>query len=173
MRRALAVVIAGVTLVVALAPSVYAASFSMTTPSVSGWNLGSTGSNTISGGSMTVGSLLSAGTVTVQADKSRMSEYNAGAYVSGGKTLGAALHVTAGTASTTGIGCSGPGSNVTVSTSAQTLATSAVGIACTYTWPLTLSQTTAITDPAVKPGRTYHIVLTYTLSGGLKPSHRP
>jgi hypothetical protein len=144
-----------------------AANFSMNTPTVSGWSLSSSGTNTISGGTMSVSSLLSAGTVTVQSDKSRMSEYNSGAYVSGGKTLGAALHVIAGTPTTTGIGCSGPGQNVAVSTSAQTLTTSTVGVACTYTWPLTLSQTTAITDPTLKPGRTYHIILTYTLSGGL------
>jgi hypothetical protein len=134
---------------------------------ISGWSLNSTGSNTISGGTLTISALLSSYTVTVQADKSRMSEYSGGAYVGGGKTLSAALHVITLRTGGTGVLCNGSGTDATVGTSATTVASGPGGLACSDIYSVTMSQATSIADNALAPGHTYHIVLTYTLSGGL------
>jgi hypothetical protein len=101
--------------------------------------------------------------LTVKSDKSRMSEFSSGAYVGGGKTLGAALNVIP---TRSGGNCTpGTGSTVAVGTSDQTLISGNGGLLCSETWAITLSQTTAITDQSLASGHTYHIVLTYTLSG--------
>ena len=135
--------------------------------SISGWSLSSSGTSTISGGTLTVGSLLSSYTVTVQGDKSKMSEYNSGAYVNGGKSLGAALHVITSRTGGTGLACSGVGTNATVGTGATTVASGPGGALCSDIYSVNLSQATSIGDSALAPGHSYHIVLTYTLSGGL------
>jgi len=162
-------VFAALMLVVALQPSrVFAAALTGPTgATVSGWSLSSSGTNTISGGSMTVSSLLSSYTVTVQADKAKMSEYSSGAYVGGGKTLSASLHVITARTGGAGVLCNGSGTNATVGTSATTVASGPGGLACSDIYSVTLSQATSIGDNALAPGHTYHIVLTYTLSGGL------
>jgi len=137
-------------------------SLSMTaTPTASvSWSLASSGANTTSGGSMTINSNV-AYTVNVTADKSTMTEYTSGAYVSSSpKTLTTALTVqsvrSAGTAAVPGVG-----SNAVIGTS--TLAATGTGLG-TDTYDETLSQPTLITDPALPAGHTYHIVLTYTAS---------
>lgn len=145
----------------------FAVGMSGPTGTISGWNLASTGSNSISGGTLSVSALLSAYTVTVTADKTRMTEYNGSAYVAGGKTLTAPLNVTA-VVSTPHCLVPGTGATAIIGTS-STLATG-VGLAltgCTDTYSITLSQLTSISDPALTPGHNYHIVLTYTVSGGL------
>jgi hypothetical protein len=138
-----------------------------TTGTVSGWSLASTGSNSLSGGTLTISALLSSYTVTVQADKSKMSEYNSGAYVSGGKTLAASLHVISARTGGTGVSCSGVGQDASVGTSATTVASGPGGLLCSDIYSINLSQTTSITDTALASGHSYHIILTYTLSGGL------
>ena len=162
-------VFAALVLTVTLQPSVgfAAAMVGPTGATISGWSLNSTGSNTISGGTLTISSLLSSYTVTVQADKSKMSEYNSGAYVGGGKTLSAALHVITSRTGGSGALCNGAGQNATVGTSATTVASGPGGLACSDIYSVTLSQATSISDNALTPSHTYHIVLTYTLSGGL------
>ena len=145
----------------------FAVALSGPTGSISSWNLASTGSNTISGGTISVSALLSAYTVTVTADKTRMTEYNAGAYVAGGKTLTAPLNVIA---VLTNPHCVVPGTGATAIIGTSTTLATGVGLAltgCTDTYNITLSQLTSITDPALTPGHNYHIVLTYTVSGGL------
>jgi len=137
------------------------------TATISSWNLASTGPNSISGGTLTVSALLSAYTVTVTADKTRMTEYSGSAYVSGGKTLAAPLNVTA---ALTTPHCLVPGTGATAIIGTSTTLATGVGLAltgCTDTYMITLSQATSITDPALTPGHKYHIVLTYTVSGGL------
>jgi hypothetical protein len=136
-----------------------------TTPSatVSGWTLASTGANTTSGGSMIINANQPY-IVAVTADKSKMTEYASGAYVaSSPKTLTTALTVqssrSAGSAAVAGIG-----SNAVIGTSSTAATGSGLG---TDTYDITLSQPTVITDPALPPGETYHIVLTYTLSSTL------
>jgi len=134
------------------------------TPSSSvSWTLASSGANTTSGGSMTLNSNQPY-IVSVTADKSKMTEYASGAYVaSSPKTLTTALTVqsvrSAGTAVVAGVG-----SNAVVGTS--TLAATGTGLG-TDTYDVTLSQPTLISDPALPPGETYHIVLTYTASSTL------
>jgi hypothetical protein len=134
------------------------------TPSSSvSWTLASSGANTASGGSMTINSN-GPYTVSVTADKSKMTEYTSGAYVaSSPKTLTTALTVqsarSAGTAVVPGVG-----SNAVVGTS--TLAATGTGLG-TDTYDVTLSQPTLITDPALPAGETYHIQLTYTASSTL------
>src|ERR1051326_4102468 len=88
-------VIAAFAVLIALQPSAgfAVAMVGPTGSSISGWTLSSTGTSTISGGSLTISSLLSSYTVTVQADKAKMAEYSGGAYVAGGKALSTALHV--------------------------------------------------------------------------------
>jgi len=167
MRGRLAFV-ASVMLVLSVGPRALAASMvGPTGATVSGWSLASSGTNTLSGGTLTISSLLSSYTVTVQGDKSRMSEYASGAYVSSGKTLGAALHVITARTGGTGALCNGSGTNATVGTSATTVASGPGGLLCSDIYSVTLSQATALTDSALATGRSYHIVLTYTLSGGL------
>ncbi|MGZ4214003.1 MAG: hypothetical protein ACXVQV_12300 [Actinomycetota bacterium] len=154
-------------LVVVLASPGFAVSMSGPTGTVSGWTLASTGTNTISGGTLTVSALLSPYTVTVTADKTRMSEYSGGGYVSNGKTLSDPLNVTA-TLSTPHCLVPGVGATAIIGTS-STLATG-TGLAitgCSDTYTITLSQATSVADPALVPGHTYHISLTYTVSGGL------
>jgi len=162
-------VVIGLASVVAInqSPGFAAALAGPTGASISGWSLSSTGTNTISGGTMTVSSLLSSYTVTVQADKAKMSEYASGAYVGGGKTLSAALHVITSRTGGTGVLCNGSGANAAVSTSATTVASGPGGLACSDIYSVTLSQATSIGDSALATGHSYHIVLTYTLSGGL------
>jgi hypothetical protein len=154
---------------IALQPSVGFA-VSMVGPtgsSISGWSLASSGTSTISGGSLTVSSLLSSYTVTVQGDKAKMSEFNSGAYVTGGKTLSAALHVITVRTGGSGVSCNGQGVNATVGTAATTVASGPGGLLCSDIYSVTLSQATSISDSALATGHSYHIVLTYTLSGGL------
>jgi hypothetical protein len=134
---------------------------------ISGWSLSSSGTSTISGGTLTISSLLSSYTVTVQADKSKMSEYNSGAYVAGGKSLSASLHVITARTGGSGVSCNGVGVNATVGTSATTVASGPGGLLCSDIYSVTLSQATTINDSALATGHTYHIILTYTLSGGL------
>jgi len=168
MRLRAAVVVAVVCLAMMNTPAVLAVSMAGPTGvTVSGWSLSSSGTNTISGGTLTVSALLSSYTVTVQADKSNMSEYASGAYVSSGKTLGAALHVITARTGGSGVSCNGAGQNATVGTSATTVASGPGGLLCSDIYSVTLSQTTAISDSALLPGHVYHIILTYTLSGGL------
>jgi hypothetical protein len=150
------------------APRGWAATMTGPTGSaISGWSLASSGTSTISGGSLTVAALASSYTVTVQSDKSRMTEYASGAYVVGGKTLGAALHVITVRTGGSGVLCNGSGANATVGTSATTVVSGPGGLACSDIYSVTLSQATTLTDSALASGHTYHIVLTYTLSGGL------
>lgn len=99
--------------------------------------------------------------VTVVADKNTMSEWDGAAYVTGGKTLGSALTVTAARTGGTSV-IPGVGLAAVVSTSSATLATG-TGPG-TDDFSVTLSQPTLITDAALATGRTYHIVLTYTAS---------
>jgi hypothetical protein len=137
------------------------------TGAISNWNLASTGPNSISGGTLTVSALLSAYTVTVTADKTRMTEYSGGAYVGGGKTLTAPLNVTA---VLTTPHCLVPGTGATAIIGTSTTLATGIGLAltgCTDTYLITLSQLTSISDPALTPGHKYHIALTYTVSGGL------
>ena len=165
MRR---LVVVGVVLMLLSGPPALAASMAGPTGAiVSGWSLSSSGSNSISGGTLTVSALLSSYTVTVQADKARMSEYSGGAYVGGGKTLGAALHVITARTGGSGASCNGVGQDATVGTSATTVASGPGGVLCSDIYSVMLSQTTSVADGALLPGHTYHIVLTYTLSGGL------
>lgn len=132
---------------------------------VSGWVLSATGSNTTSGGAMTVNSNQPY-TVAVTADQSRMTEYvtaAAGYAASSPKTLTTPISVvaarTGGSAATPGVAAT-----AVVGTS-STLATG-TGLG-TDTYSLSLSQPTSIADPALPSGRTYHIVLTYTLTSTL------
>ena len=145
----------------------YAVSMVGPTGTVSGWTLSSSGTSSISGGTLTVSSLLSSYTVTVQGDKAKMSEYNSGAYVTGGKALSNALHVITSRTGGSGVSCNGQGVNATVSTTATTVASGPGGLLCSDIYSVTLSQATSITDRALATGHSYHIVLTYTLSGGL------
>jgi pectate lyase len=126
------------------------------------WGLASTGTNTTSGGSLTVNSNAPY-TATVTADKTKMTEWvtgTPGAYASSPKTLATALSVagsrSAGTAAVAGVGAT-----AVVGTS-TTLATG-TGLG-TDTYDVTLSQPTLITDSGLPSGETYHIVLTYTAS---------
>ncbi|HJT38023.1 MAG TPA: hypothetical protein VJ818_06325 [Actinomycetota bacterium] len=154
--------------VIALQPIAgFAVSMVGPTGTVSGWTLSSSGTSQISGGTLTVSSLLSSYTVTVQGDKAKMSEYSSGAYVTGGKTLSNALHVITSRTGGSGVSCNGQGTNATVSTTATTVASGPGGLLCSDIYSVTLSQATSITDSALATGHTYHIVLTYTLSGGL------
>jgi hypothetical protein len=161
-------VVGGVLAAVLLAasPAWSAVSMTVSPPSTVSWSLSSSGANSTSGGSFTV-SANEAYTVTVTADKTRLSEYASGAYVPDGKALGAPLFVdatrTGGTAVVPGIGV------VAEIGSTSTLATGTGGTITSLTdqYSITLSQETAITDPALPEGRTYHIVLTYTASAAL------
>jgi hypothetical protein len=143
-------------------------SLSMTTSpnsSVSGWVLASTGANTASGGSMGINSNQPY-TVAVTGDKATMTEYvtASSSYVSSSpKALGQPISViavrTGGTTTSVGVGATAVvGTSPTVATGA--------GLG-TDTYSVTLSQPTSIVDPALPSGRTYHIVLTYTLSSTL------
>lgn len=141
-------------------------SVSMTTAptaTVSGWALAGSGANTRSGGSMTISSNAPY-TVTVVADKAKMTEYVTATalYVATApKTLTNSLSVIPTLTSGTGV----PVASLAVGTTAGTLATgSGLG---TDSYSLTLSQTTVIGDAALPSGRTYHIVLTYTASSTL------
>lgn len=127
------------------------------TETISNWSLSALGANTTSGGSVGVSANVPY-TLTVVADKAKMSEYNTGssAYVSGGKTLTNALSVVPVLSSGTGV----PVASVAVGTSASALA-AGVGLS-TDVYDLTLSQTTLITDEPLASGRVYRIVLTYT-----------
>ena len=137
------------------------------TGTISGWNLASTGANSISGGTLTVSALLSAYTVTVTADKTRMTEYSGGAYVVGGKALAAPLNVAA---VITTPHCLVPGTGATAIIGTSTTLATGVGLAatgCSDAYAITLSQVTSVSDSALPAGHNYHIVLTYTVSGGL------
>jgi hypothetical protein len=134
---------------------------------VSSWNLMSTGSNNLVVGTLTVSALLSPYTVTVTADKTRMTEYSGSAYISGGKTLTAPLNVTAAIATPH---CLVPGAGATAIIGTSTTLATGVGLAvtgCSDAFTITLSQATSLSDPALPAGHNYHIVLTYTVSGGL------
>lgn len=166
MRRRYVVVVVVVACLLSFQPA-FAVSMSGPTGTVSGWNLSSSGANTISGGTLTVSALLSSYTVTVTADKTRMSEYASGAYVVNGKTLSSALSVTAAIATPH---CLTPGVGVTAVIGTSTTLATGTGLAitgCSDAYTITLSQPTSIADPALVPGHTYHISLTYTVSGGL------
>jgi hypothetical protein len=127
------------------------------------WSLASSGANTTSGGSMTVNSNQPY-TGTVTADKTRMTEYHSGAYVSSSpKTLATALSVLSSRSAGTAV-VAGVGSTAVVGTS--TLVATGTGLG-TDTYDLTLSQPTLITDAALTSPDTYHIVLTYTVSSSL------
>src|SRR5260221_1843553 len=145
----------------------FAVGMSGPTATVSSWNLSSTGSNSISGGTLSVSALFSAYTVAVTADKTRMTEYSGGSYVAGGKSLTAPLNVTAVLSNPH---CLVPGTGATAIIGISTTLATGVGLAltgCMDTYSITLSQLTSISDPALIPGHGYHIVLTYTVSGGL------
>lgn len=140
---------------------------SMTTSpssSVSGWVLASTGANTTSGGSLAINSNQPY-IVSATGDKGSMTEYVTASsdYASSPKALTSPITVTAtrtgGTAPVAGAGAS-----AVIGTS-STLATG-LGLG-TDSYDITLSQPTSIADPALPAGRTYHIVLTYTLSSTL------
>ena len=141
-----------------------AGSLSMgTAPSstVADWALAATGANTTSGGSI---GITGNGpyTVSVTADKTRMTQYDttAGTYVaSSPKTLTAPLNVVATSTSGTGVGAT-----AIVGTS-TTLATGA-GLG-TDAYSVQLSQLTAIADAALPSGYTYRIVLTYQATSTL------
>jgi hypothetical protein len=141
-----------------------AGSLSMgTSPSstVADWALAATGANTTSGGSIGVTSN-GPYTVSVTADKTRMTQYDttAGTYVaSSPKTLTAPLNVIATSTSGTGVGAT-----AIVGTS-STLATGA-GLG-TDAYSVQLSQATSIADSALPSGYTYRIVLTYTAASTL------
>jgi hypothetical protein len=171
MRRRLLTASAVVGLIMTTPGIVSADTISVTSP-ISGWNLASTGSNTKAGGTVAinVGAIvnLSHWTISIHSDKSRMSEFASNAYVSGGKTLGAALQVVP-QSGPTGSCTVNSQQTVTVGTSDGTLATGPVPLvgSCTKTFTINLSQTTAITDPALATGHTYHLVLTYTLATAL------
>jgi hypothetical protein len=164
MRR---ILVAGLVAGIVLLPSAAFASVSMTvspTPSVS-WSLASTGSNTTSGGTLRVAATESY-LVTVSADRTKLTEYITGTgYASSPKALAASLSVL--TTLQSGLGV--PISPVSAGTSAATIATGTgtVLTPATDTYGITLSQATAITDPALPSGRTYHLVLTYTASAAL------
>lgn len=133
------------------------------TSTISSWTLASTGANTTSGGSVGV-TANAPYIVTVQADKAKMTEYvtSTSSYVTPSpKTLAASLSLVPVLSSGTAV----PVASLAVGTTASTLATGA-GLG-TDVMSLTLSQTTAVTDPALPSGRTYHIVLTYTASSTL------
>lgn len=132
------------------------------TAAVSDWTLASSGSNTTSGGNMTVNAN-SVYVVSVTADKTRLSEWDTDAYVTDGAALGAALNVIAARTGGTAL-VAGVGATAVVGTS-TTLATGTGG--GTDTYGITLSQLTAVTDEALPAGRTYHTVLTYTASSSL------
>ena len=138
---------------------------SMTTsPSatVSGWALASTGANTTSGGQIGVNSNQPY-TVTVTADKTRLTEYvtASSAYVSSSpKALTTALSVIAARSAGTAIV---PGIAATAVVGTSTALATGTGLG-TDTYDVTLSQPTLITDSTLASGRTYHIELTYTLS---------
>lgn len=127
------------------------------TSSISGWSLASTGANTTSGGSVGVTANVPY-TVTVSADKSRMTEYitASSTYVTGGSTLTSPLAIVPTLTSGAGV----PVASLSVGTSAGTLATG-TGLT-TDVFSLTLSQPTVISDVPLAAGRTYHVVLTYT-----------
>lgn len=135
------------------------------TASVSGWNLAGTGGNTTSGGSIGVNAN-QPWTISVTADKTKMTEYvtASAAYVSPSpKSLTTGLSIqptrTGGTAVVPGVGA-------TATTGSSTLLATGTGLG-TDDFNITLSQPTLIVDPALVAGRTYHIVLTYTLSSTL------
>jgi len=159
-RPAVALFVMGVLTLVPATVAHAVGSVSMTAaPSATvSWTLGSAGANTISGGTMTLNATAPY-TVTVSSDRATMAEYNSGAYVTSGKTLGAGVSVTAartgGTATVPGVG-----STALITTVLGTLVTG-TGIG-TDTFGITLSQPTTIADPAILSGHTYHIVLTYT-----------
>ena len=168
MRRSSAFVAALVAIVTLLsARAGFAVGMSGPTATISSWNLASTGANSISGGTLTVSALFSAYTVTVTADKTRMTEYSGSAYVSGGKTLTAPLNVAAVISTPH---CLVPGTGATAIIGTSTTLATGVGLAltgCSDAYAITLSQATSISDPALPAGHKYHIVLTYTVSGGL------
>ncbi len=132
------------------------------TSTISSWVLAASGANTVSGGSMTV-SANSPYTVTVSADKTRLSEWDGSAYVTNGKTLTNPLVITptrsGGTAPT-----AATASAATIGTSSTLAVGTGLG---TDTFDLSLGQTTAIGDSALADPNTYHIVLTYTASSTL------
>lgn len=142
------------------------ADVSMTvTPDASvSWTLTPVGVNTTSGGSMTV-SATQDYIVTVTADRARLTEYDTGtsSYVPDGKTLDAALNVTAvrtgGTAAVPGVGAT-----AVIGTSTTLAAGVGAVLGATDEYAITLSQATALTDEALPSGSTYRIVLTYTAS---------
>ncbi|MCA1831286.1 MAG: hypothetical protein ABR548_14555 [Actinomycetota bacterium] len=132
------------------------------TATISSWSLASSGANTTSGGSVVMNANQPY-TVGVTADKTRMTEYASGAYVSSSpKTLTSPMTITAvrsaGTAVSAGVGAA-----AIVGTS--TLLATGTGLG-TDTYDITLAQPTAITDQALSTG-SYHIVLTYTASSTL------
>jgi hypothetical protein len=137
-------------------------SMTATPSSTVSWSLASSGSNTTSGGTLTANSNQPY-IAAVTADKTKMTEWVSGAYVSSSpKTLATALSIlssrSSGTAAVPGVGAT-----AVVGTS-TTLATG-TGLG-TDSYDITLSQPTLITDSALSTG-TYHIVLTYTLSSTL------
>lgn len=141
------------------------ASISVTTApnsAISGWALASTGTNTVSGGSIAVAST-GPYTVAVTADVTRMSEWNGTAYVTGGAKLTTALSViptrTGGNAT---VPATGTTAVIGTSSALVTGTGSLSGVSDSFS--ITLSQPTSMADAALRPGRSYHIVLTYTTS---------
>ena len=133
------------------------------TATIPSWTLASSGANTTSGGSLAMNAN-EPYTVSVTADKTRMTEYTGSAYVaSSPKTLTSPLVVTP-----VRTGGTAP---LAATVSAATLGTSSLLVVGTGLgtdlFDLTLAQTTAITDSALPGGETYHIVLTYTASSTL------
>ena len=128
-----------------------------------GWTLANTGANTTSGGTVAINSNAPY-TVSVSADKTRMTEYGSGAYIaSSPKALTSALTVTAtrasGSATVPGVGAA-----AVVGTS--TLLGTGTGLG-TDSYTLSFSQPTLITDSALPSTEVYHIVLTYTAASTL------
>jgi hypothetical protein len=134
------------------------------TTTISNWALAAYGSNTTSGGSMTITSNVPY-TVNVTSDKTVMSEYNTASstYVASGKTLTSPLSVTA---ARSGGDAVVPGVGATAASNGSTLLATGTGLG-SDTYATTLSQPTVIKDPRLGTNRTYRMVLTYTVSSTL------
>ncbi len=127
---------------------------SLSDPTVS-WTLASSGTNTKSAGSLSVGSNAPY-SVTVIAEKPTLTEWDGSAY--GTKALATPLSVLGTLSSGTGTPAGGP-----VTNAAPTAFATGVGLG-TDVYGISLSQATTLADPALPTGSTYHNVLSYTAS---------
>jgi len=131
---------------------------------VSGWTLVPAGTNSRTAGSLTVTST-GPYTLSVAFDQTRMTEWNtaAAAYVTGGKALATPLTVSVARTGGTALV---PTVTAGAVSGTSTLLATGPGVG-SDTFALTLTQPTAITDPALLSGRSYHIVLTFTAASSL------